>query len=125
MIGQSPPAASAWLSAGLEVLRSTDFSNGHLNRLGTYAVCFGAAWCPVTRRFMPRFVALKGRTPATFAIADITDLKDPLWDDFAIRITPSIILFRDGNVYRRIDGHRFIGITRSTLEGLVQSVPPT
>jgi hypothetical protein len=111
-----------WAGTGLEVLRNTDFRDGKLSRGGTYAVCFSAAWCPVTRRFMPHFIALKNSLPATFAIADITELDDPLWDDFRIRITPSIIVFREGSVLYRVDGRRILGIANSALTKLQQSL---
>jgi hypothetical protein len=116
-------ASEPWATTGLEVLRKTDFPNNRLSRTGTYVVCFGAEWCPVTRRFIPRFIALGGTLPATLAIADITDLNDPLWDDFQIRITPSIIVFREGNILERIDGRRFLGITSKGLARLGQILP--
>jgi len=118
MASRSAPAGTLWAATGLEVLGKADFTTGRLSRPGTYVVCFSAAWCPVTRRFMPRFVALKGTLPATIAIADITDLENPLWDDFRIRITPSIVVFRDGEVLQRVDGRRFLGITKSALSKL-------
>ncbi|MFZ1023640.1 MAG: thioredoxin family protein [Thermoplasmata archaeon] len=113
---------SAWSSTGLEVLALKDFSEGRLNRPGTYVVCFGAAWCRPTRRFMPQFVQRKGRVPGTLAIADITDRNDPLWDLFQIRITPSIIAFRDGSIQSRLDGRRFFGLTPADLDKLQQSL---
>jgi Thioredoxin len=116
------PGASPWATTGLEVLHRTDFSDSRLNRPETYVVCFGAAWCPITRRFMPNFLALKDRIPATLAIADITDLQEPLWDDFRIRITPSIIVFRDGEILLRLDGRRFFGITKSELAKLQRAL---
>jgi hypothetical protein len=112
-----------WATTGLEVLRKADFPNNRLSRNGTYVVCFSAEWCPVTRRFMPQFMSLKGTLPATLAIADITDLNDPLWDDFQIRITPSIIVFRDGHILERIDGRRFLGITSKRLARVGQILP--
>lgn len=108
----------AWAAAGVEVLVTKDFENGQLNRSGTYVVCFAAAWCPVTRRFMPKFIAQKSAMRGTLAIADITDLKDPLWDVFRIRITPSIVVFRDGVEHLRADGKRFLGVTGGALEKL-------
>lgn len=108
-------SGSSWSSQGLEILRAHDFPGGRLNRPGTYVVCFAAAWCPATRRFMPHFVALRGSVPGVLAIADITDTSDPLWEGYRIRITPSIVIFREGEPVRRIDGRRFIGISRSTL----------
>ena len=122
MTSPAPTTGNSWVATGLEVLRTADFQGGRLSRAGTYAVCFAAEWCPITRRFMPRFVPLKGTLPATFAIADITDLNDSLWDDFQIRITPSIIVFRDGQVLGRIDGRRFLGISANALASLGELV---
>jgi hypothetical protein len=118
MAKSSASGEGAWTSTGLEVLETRDFSSGRLSRPGTYVVCFGAAWCPVTRRFMPRFIVLNHQLPATLAVADITDLANPLWDDFRIRITPSIVVFRDGETLFRIDGRRFLGITKTSLAKL-------
>ena len=58
----------------------------------------------------------------TLAIADITDLNDALWDVFHIKITPSIVVFRDGAVWTRTDGMRFLGITHSALTKLQESL---
>ncbi|MGA7861288.1 MAG: thioredoxin family protein [Thermoplasmata archaeon] len=121
MASRSATSGTPWAATGLEVLGNADFTNGRLSRSGTTVVCFAAAWCPVTRRFMSRLVALKDTLPATLAIADITDLENPLWEDFRVRITPSIIVFRDGEVLQRVDGMRFLGITRSALSKLALS----
>ena len=106
------------------MLVTADFSEGRLSRPGTYVVCFSAEWCPITRRFMPKFIAQKGALAGTVAIADITDLKDPLWDTFRIRITPSIIVFRDGVEQMRVDGKRFLGITGGALAKLHVELAP-
>lgn len=113
----------SWESTGLEILREKDFSGDRLNRPGVYVVCFGATWCPVTRRFIPRFVAEKSRLGGTLAIADITDTNGPLWDTFRIRITPSILVFREGKVHLRVDGRRFLGIVSSELSRLETVMP--
>jgi hypothetical protein len=107
-----------WADSGLEVLRSSDFSGPRLNRSGTVAVCFGAEWCPITRRFIPKFFARQAALGVPLAIADITDLNDPLWDTFRIRITPSVIVFRDGAMLLRMDGRRFLGITHADMNRL-------
>ena len=80
---------------------------------------------------MPKFVARNGRLPATVAIADITDWDDPLWDSFRIKITPTVLAFRDGSPVGRFDGRRMLGLGEShldrltaLLEGLAISKPP-
>jgi thioredoxin-like negative regulator of GroEL len=108
----------SWESTGLEVLRTNDFEGTHLKRDGTYAVCFGATWCRPNRGFVPKFVARNGRLPAQLAIADITERNDPLWDSFRIRITPTVLVFRDRTPVGRFDGRRFIGLRDSDLDRL-------
>ncbi|MFZ0829658.1 MAG: thioredoxin family protein [Thermoplasmata archaeon] len=117
-------ARTPWSTTGLEVLGPRDFSGGRLQRSGTNVVCFSAEWCPVTRRFMPKFLALRGTLPALLMIADITDLKSPLWDDFHIRITPSIIVYREGEVFLRLDGRRFFGLRDPDMAKLAMALPP-
>jgi Thioredoxin len=112
----------SWEGVGLEVLRISDFESTRLKRPGTYAVCFGATWCRPTRRFVPKFVAQSGRLPAKLAVADITDLHDPLWDSFQIKITPTIIVFRAGSPVGRFDGRRFFGLGDSDLERMGELV---
>jgi hypothetical protein len=51
-------------------------------------------------------------------MADITEWGDPLWDSFHIKITPTIVIFRDGAQVGRLDGHRFVGIRDSELDQL-------
>jgi len=115
-------AEGPWAAAGLEVLRHRDFRGDRLERPGTYVVCFGAAWCPVTRRFLPRFSARRAEVDGTLAIADITDLRDPLWEQFAVRITPSIVVFREGVVAARLDGRRLFGISDARWAELAGSM---
>jgi|HubBroStandDraft_1064217.scaffolds.fasta_scaffold01929_3 hypothetical protein len=107
-----------WESTGLEVLRTNDFEGARLKRDGIYSVCFGATWCRPTRGFVPKFVARNGRLPGQMAIADITDLRDPLWDWFQIKITPTIIVFRAGAPVGRLDGRRFVGLRDTDLDRL-------
>jgi thioredoxin-like negative regulator of GroEL len=109
------PEAS-WETTGLEVLRTADFEATNLKRDGLYAVCFGATWCRPTRHFVPKFVGRSGHSPGKFAMGDITDRNDPLWDSFQIRITPTMVVFLDGRPMGRFDGRRFIGLREPDLD---------
>lgn len=118
-----------WSDSGLEVFDSADFEGERLRKPGRYVVTFGAEWCPWTRRFVPKFQRWSKGMKATPAIADITDMKSPLWDTFRIRITPTVICFIDGSVVYRANGHRLIGIResefRSVVEFMEKSSPPS
>ncbi|MCI4341727.1 MAG: thioredoxin family protein [Thermoplasmata archaeon] len=112
----------SWDRAGVEVLRTNDFDAGRLKRPGTYAVCFGATWCWPTRGFIPKFVARSGCVPAQLAMADISELDDPLWDMFQIKITPTIVAFRNGLAVARFNGRRFLGLRDSDLDRLADQL---
>lgn len=115
-------AEQGWESTGLEVLHTGDFDGRTLKRPGLYAVCFAATWCPPTRRFVPTFVERSRRVPVRFAMADITDMDEPLWDTFAIEITPTMALFQDGRLTHRFDGRRVIGLRAKDLDALESAV---
>jgi Thioredoxin len=110
--------AGSWESTGLEVLTTGDFEGTRLKRPGIYAVCFGATWCPPTQGFVPKFVARSGHLPGTLAMGDITEWEDPLWDTFKIKITPTMVVFRDGEPVSRFDGRRVVGLRESDLDKL-------
>jgi thioredoxin-like negative regulator of GroEL len=115
-------ADDGWAHTGLEVLHTADFEGVRLKRPGVYAVCFAATWCPPTQRFVPQFVARKGSAPASFAMADITDMEDPLWDSFHIDITPTMAVFQDGKVVGRFDGRPALALDERDLDKLTRLV---
>ncbi len=111
-----------WPPTDLEALVAADFVGERLRRPGRYVVCFGASWCPITRRFLPKFTEAREKLGGRLALADLTDLASPWWETFRIRITPSVIVFRDGALERRLDGRRFLGVTARALAAL--EAPP-
>lgn len=115
-------ADDGWKSTGLEVLRTADFEGSRLRRPGLYAVCFAATWCPPTQRFVPHFVARRGKLAAQLAMVDITDTDDPIWDTFRIEITPSMGVFQDGELKARFDGRPIIGLREKDLKSLSEVV---
>lgn len=87
----------------METLPATAFEKGRLRRDGTWVVAFYAEWCPFCRRFRPEFEALDGGTAFRTAIGDVSSEVSPLWDDFAIEVVPTVIVFRDGRPVFRVD----------------------
>lgn len=57
---------------------------------GLVAVLFCADWCGYCHRFLPHFRKL----PDGIAV-DISDEDHPLWDAYAIRVVPTVVLFKD------------------------------
>jgi hypothetical protein len=44
-------------------------------------------------------------------VADVTDQESPLWDDLAIDIVPTVLIFEDGIVTHRLDGTADVGLS--------------
>jgi len=85
-------------------LGPSDFNGKYLKKTGTVAVLFAAEWCPFCRRFRPIFEsALAGKGMLT-ALADLSDLGNPLWETFDIQVVPTVTVFKDGELIHRVDG---------------------
>jgi thioredoxin 1 len=85
-------------------LGPSDFNGKRLKKSGTVAVLFAAEWCPFCRRFSPIFEsALAGKGMPT-ALADLSDLGNPLWETFDIQVVPTVMVFKDGQLIHRLNG---------------------
>lgn len=71
---------------------------------GPVPVMFSATWCGFCARFGPQFRARAEKTSAPFAVVDISDESDPLWDTFDIEVVPTVIVFENGKPKARVGG---------------------
>jgi thioredoxin 1 len=85
-------------------LGPSDFKRKHLRKSGTLAVLFAAAWCPFCRRFSPIFESALTEKGMPAALADLSDLENPLWETFDIQVVPTVMVFKDGELIYRMDG---------------------
>jgi thioredoxin-like negative regulator of GroEL len=78
---------------------------------------FYASWCPHCTRFMPVFEKRIGNfeEPSVVYVL-LDDYDNPLWDDFCINSVPTVILFEDGEVCRRLDGRLGLGLSERQLQ---------
>ena len=65
-------------------------------------VMFWATWCPFCRRFKQEFERLAASHPWRFAAVYLDDEDNPLWDDYAVDVVPTLALFHDGKVVGRV-----------------------
>ncbi|HLM90918.1 MAG TPA: thioredoxin family protein [Thermoplasmata archaeon] len=94
----------------MDSLSEDQFEAQTLRRPGRYAVVFSADWCPFCRAFLPPFASLAGPPGFHLARVDLTDLENPLWEQFEIEVVPTVVVFRDGEVTLRIDGVAGVGL---------------
>ncbi|MCI4364811.1 MAG: thioredoxin family protein [Thermoplasmata archaeon] len=98
------------------------FKDGVLQRPGRWVVDFSADWCPYCDEFLTTFRGLAGTGSFDTAIGDLTDLENPLWEEFEVDIVPTVIAFRDGAVVFRADGRRAEGLHSDDLRGLREAL---
>src|SRR3977135_4544837 len=75
-------------------------------------VMFWATWCPFSRRFNAEFEKLAASRPWRFAAVYLDDEANPLWEEYAVEVVPTLALFRDGKLVDRLDGVLGHGIDR-------------
>ena len=82
----------------------------HQNR--KVLVLFCASWCPFCRSFFSVFAkqVAKYSFDSTVRVY-IDDDDNPLWEDYLIEAVPTIILFEQGQVVRRLDAELGEGLT--------------
>ena len=51
-------------------------------------------------------------------MGDVTDEESALWDDFELKVVPTIVLFRDGKAVWRRDGIRHVGLNGADIDAL-------
>ena len=100
----------------MEDLSPSAFEHQTLRRPGRVAVVFSADWCPFCREFLPRFASLEGDPRYQVARVDLTDLENPLWEEFEIEIVPTVVAFREGEVVFRVDGVGGVGLSARDVD---------
>jgi len=67
-------------------------------------ILFYASWCPFCRSFLPIFEKYVQNFPVQSLRVKIDDEMNPLWEKYEVMVVPTVILFYDGSVQRRLDG---------------------
>lgn len=89
---------------------------------GPTVVMFWATWCPFSRRFKQEFEKLESSRPWRFAAVYLDDEANPLWDEYAVDVVPTLALFRDGKLLDRLDGVLGYGIDKKMIDDFVLRV---
>ena len=57
-----------------------------------------------------------------WAVADISDIDDPLWETFAVNIVPTVIVFKNGELVSRKDGVLGRGLSTKAIDEVIQEL---
>ncbi len=90
-----------------------------LRRGGRQVVLFWAQWCPFCVRFKRLFDARASETEADLVGVDISSYSDPLWDEYAVDVVPTLVVFDDGEPVDRRDGVLGVGLAPESLDELL------
>jgi thioredoxin 1 len=103
-------------------LKASDFQGQTLKREGTLAVLFVATWCPFCVRFQPAFEEAAKEGKIFWALTDLSEDDNVLWDTFHIHTVPSIVVFKNGEAVYRKDGVRGRGLSQNDLKETIDKM---
>ena len=82
-------------------------------------VLFYATWCPFSQRFLPIFqeYAKKNQEECLSIIVD----EDPeVCEEYAIEYYPTVVMFKKGKVYKRLNAEPGVGLDKRQLKDLTE-----
>jgi len=82
---------------------------------------FYASWCPFCRSFLPIFAKNVSKSDSRRVLyVKIDDYDNPLWNEYSIEAVPTIILFEEGKIYRRLDGRLGYGLSEREFKHWIE-----
>jgi len=83
-------------------------------------VLFYASWCPFSKKFLPIFKEYSQANPHE-CLSVVIDDKPDICDKYSIDYYPTVILFKKGEVHKRLDATPGAGLTKKRLAELTQN----
>lgn len=87
---------------------------------GPHLIVFAAKWCGFCSRFIEQ--ARSYQSPVKLFLVDADEPDESLWDEFGIKIVPTLVVFDEGEVVFRRDGKSMAGLRMSDLEDGISRV---
>jgi thiol-disulfide isomerase/thioredoxin len=83
-------------------------------------VLFYASWCPFSQMFLPIFKAYEKDNP-TECLSIMIDDKPELCEKYSIDYYPTVLLFKEGTLNKRLDAIPGAGLTKKQLVELTKN----
>ena len=80
-------------------------------------VLFYATWCPYSQRFLPIFEEYSKNNPIE-CLRVIVDEEPEVCEEYNIEYYPTVIMFKNGKVHKRINAQPGLGIDKKQLKEL-------
>ena len=79
---------------------------------------FYASWCPFSKRFLPIYEKCTLNNPIP-CIKVLVDNREDLCEKYSIETYPTVLLFENGEVSKRLDGEPGAGLNEKQLKKLL------
>ena len=83
---------------------------------GDHLIVFAAKWCGFCTRFLDQARSLSSDSNTQLFLVDTDNPDESLWDEYSVKIVPTILVFKDGQVVFRRDGRSGAGLGMSDLQ---------
>jgi thioredoxin 1 len=84
-------------------------------------VLFYATWCPHSQRFLPIFEKYsKSHPQECFSV--VVDDRPDICEEYSIEYYPTVILFKNGRVHKRLDAQPGIGLDEDQLKDFTEHI---
>lgn len=82
-----------------------------------------ASWCPFCVRFLPVFERVNNHNQAVNAYTFLfQDDQEIMADEYSVEVVPSVFLFENGKLAKRLDGILGIGLSEKQLDDFLRSL---
>ena len=93
------------------------------NRERDALVLFYSPWCPFCRSFQPVFDAYAEKAAsAVYMKIPLENDDDPIWETYSIDAVPTVLLFRNNQITKRLDCERGIGLNDAKFNNWLKNI---
>lgn len=109
------------LDPGVPVLAESALAD-RIGRPAPVLVLFYADWCPFSEQFLRVFrERMEGRSVDAVA-ANLSHPEDPRWEAYDVDAIPTVIAFRDGSAFDRLDGVPGEGLSQEGFDAFLDGI---
>jgi thiol-disulfide isomerase/thioredoxin len=85
------------------------------NSAGTNYFLFAAKWCGFCTRFIEQARSLEASNHEILSLVNTDDPDESLWDEYSIKVVPTLFVFKDGKNILRKDARLGMGLKITEL----------
>jgi thioredoxin-like negative regulator of GroEL len=96
-----------------------------ISESGVRLIVFAARWCGFCSRFLAQARSLDAGGNMRLVLIDTDNPDESLWDEYSVKIVPTILVFNNGQIIFRRDGKSGAGLSMSELQEAISKAQTT